>query len=101
MVLGEIDGRVLAIYAAARSIKQPAGSRLAHRFENVLRQVGPFPKIDIGLGDRLRDVRVRREMKDCVATSHGFTDLPGILQIGFYNRQPPIARCVLKITSLS
>ena len=101
VVLRKIHGRILTIDAAAGGVEYVSGSGLAHRLQDVLGQIGPLPKVDIRLGDCLRDVRIRCEMKDRVATIHGFTEPASILQIGLHHGQPTIARLGLKIASLS
>ena len=101
MVLRKIHGRILAVNPAARRVEYVSGSGLAHRLQDVLGQIGPLPKVDIRLGDCFRYVRIRCEMKDRVATIHGFTEPASILQIGLHHGQPAVARLGLEIASLS
>ena len=41
-----------------------------HRLEDILREVGTFPEIDVRLRHRLGDVGIGGKVEDCLAAGH-------------------------------
>ncbi len=56
----------VTVNAAAGSVDDPFDAGLARCLHDVVGQVGAFPKVDIGLGDRLADVGIGGEVIDDV-----------------------------------
>src|SRR5689334_14562177 len=76
VVLSKSNPVILAIHAAAGSVKNLANLVDSHCFENILREVSAFPEINVWLANSLRYVRVRGEMKNRIAACHRLTDGP-------------------------
>src|ERR1041384_4860984 len=90
VLLPEGNTWIFTIYVAPGSVQNLADLVCPHRFENILREIGSFPEINVRLGDSFRDIGIRGQMEDRIATGHRGCDRAEILEVGLNYLYPAI-----------
>ena len=90
MILVGVERSEVAVDAAAGRVDQPRHAVAAQCLEDVLREVGALPEVDVRLRDRGGDVRIGREMEDHIDPGGGGHERVDVLDVAHDKLQPRV-----------